>query len=223
MPDDTILDDRSRLANEYPEGCMRFSTKLSRSWLTMLLSLGCFGCELDPSGFDESMRRQLTDGQASMKEAELPVQRAWSLAQIAEAQLYFRDREAAEAHAKEALALLHRKVDSAGMSVCEEDAREFDPLVYHRAHIVLGRLALRRGDRASAKEHLLESAHICKASGVLSTFGPDQMLAKELLLIGERATVIQYFAKTEVFWTSGVERARGFERAIFWGFRPELR
>jgi hypothetical protein len=75
----------------------------------------------------------------------------------------------------------------------------------HIGHIVLGRLALRAGDVAGAKQHLLESGHT-PGSPQLQTFGPNMSLAKELLGRGERKAVVDYFVACAKFWRSGRER-----------------
>jgi len=69
----------------------------------------------------------------------------------------------------------------------------------HHAHIILGRIALRSGDLAEAGEHLIQAAR-SDGSPVLGSFGPNMMLAKELLEKGERDAVIEYFQKCASFW-----------------------
>ena len=69
----------------------------------------------------------------------------------------------------------------------------------HHAHIILGRIALRSGDLAEARAHLIQAAR-SEGSPVLGSFGPNMMLAKELLEKGERDAVIQYFQQCASFW-----------------------
>jgi len=69
----------------------------------------------------------------------------------------------------------------------------------HRAHVILGRAALRNGDVAEGKLQLLAAGQV-EGSPVLSTFGPSMLLAKELLDKGERETVLEYFAEVGAFW-----------------------
>ena len=69
----------------------------------------------------------------------------------------------------------------------------------HVAHTLLGRLALSRGDVATAKRQLLDSARV-KGSPVLDSFGPSMDLAKALLAQGERSTVLAYLVATGEFW-----------------------
>jgi tetratricopeptide (TPR) repeat protein len=69
----------------------------------------------------------------------------------------------------------------------------------HHAHIILGRLALRDGDLAEARKHLIQAGQ-SQGSPQLDSFGPNMMLAKELLEKGERDAVIQYFQQCASFW-----------------------
>jgi len=69
----------------------------------------------------------------------------------------------------------------------------------HHAHITLGRIALRGGDLAEARKHLIQASQ-SQGSPQLDSFGPNMMLAKELLEKGERDAVIQYFQKCASFW-----------------------
>lgn len=69
----------------------------------------------------------------------------------------------------------------------------------HHGNIVLGRVALRRGDVESAKLHLLKSGQV-ETSPVLGSFGPNMMLAKELLERNEREVVLEYFKLCGAFW-----------------------
>jgi len=69
----------------------------------------------------------------------------------------------------------------------------------HHGHLILGRIALRAGDVATAREHLLAAA---KTSGSpsLNSFGPNMTLAKEFLEKGERQGVLEYFKLCANFW-----------------------
>ena len=69
----------------------------------------------------------------------------------------------------------------------------------HHAHIILGRIALRRENLAEARQQLI-AAGKSPGSPVLGSFGPNMMLAKELLERGERDTVIHYFQECASFW-----------------------
>jgi len=66
-------------------------------------------------------------------------------------------------------------------------------------HMVLGRVALKRGDVETAKRELL-LAGATPGSPQLDSFGPNMSLAKDLLEKKQADTVIEYFALCGKFW-----------------------
>jgi hypothetical protein len=64
---------------------------------------------------------------------------------------------------------------------------------------VLGRIALQQGDATQAGEYLLRAA-ATPGSPQLNSFGPNMMLAQELLEKGQTAVVLQYFDLCAKFW-----------------------
>ena len=70
------------------------------------------------------------------------------------------------------------------------------------ANQVLGRIALANGDVAEASRRLLASAD-SRGSPQLNSFGPNVLLAKELLEKGETDVVIEYFNRCGTFWKEG--------------------
>lgn len=79
----------------------------------------------------------------------------------------------------------------------------------HRANLVLGRVSLLNGDLDGAKKHL-KAAGLTPGSPQLNSFGPNMMLAKELLEKGERNAVLDYLADIGKFW-SGARSAEFLE------------
>ena len=71
--------------------------------------------------------------------------------------------------------------------------------VIHNAHVALGRFALFMGDVDSSKMHLLEAGKT-PGSPQLDSFGPDRILATELLRQGQRDTVLKYLELCSSFW-----------------------
>lgn len=69
----------------------------------------------------------------------------------------------------------------------------------HVGNLVLGRIALAAGDVEKAKQFLLEAGKT-PGSPQLDSFGPNMLLAKELLAKGERDTVIAYLDLCANFW-----------------------
>jgi hypothetical protein len=69
----------------------------------------------------------------------------------------------------------------------------------YNAYDALGRGAFNRGDYDTAKRDLMLAAST-PGGAVLSSFGPDLKLAKELLDKGETETVIQFLTACKSFW-----------------------
>lgn len=73
--------------------------------------------------------------------------------------------------------------------------------VIHDSHQILGMVALQMGDIAQAKISLL-AAGGTPGSPQLDSFGPNIVLARELLKLGERQVVKEYLDLVAVFWAA---------------------
>jgi TonB family protein len=91
----------------------------------------------------------------------------------------------------------------------------------HDGHTVLGRLALRQGDVARAREQLLASAST-PGSPQLRSFGPTMWLAKELLDKGEKDAVLEYLTLCRSFWPTGVTNLSAWSQAVRDGRTPDF-
>ncbi len=67
-------------------------------------------------------------------------------------------------------------------------------------HTLMGRHALREGRREEAVEHLLKSVDVQRPSATMQSFGPNTILARELLLKGENEAVLAYLDRISEFW-----------------------
>jgi hypothetical protein len=67
-------------------------------------------------------------------------------------------------------------------------------------NMVLGQVALRRGDKDAAKSRLLAAGKTV-GSPQLNSFGPNMTLAKELIEAGDRTTPVAFFQLCRSFWT----------------------
>ena len=130
------------------------------------------------------------------------------LVDLARAALEEGDVNKAHAYAGESLE------ESAKLNLCKEEAT-------HYGNLVLGRLALKAGNVDIARRHLLESART-SGSPVQRSFGPNMMLAKELLDIGERSAVIEYLKLCTRFWQTPDHRAEQWIDAIERGLTPDF-
>ena len=88
-------------------------------------------------------------------------------------------------------------------------------------NIVLGRIALQRGDIAGAKEHLLAAGQT-PGSPQLDSFGPNMTLAKELLEKGERDTVLGYLQSCAKFWKMAGNNLQAWAATIKGGGIPDF-
>lgn len=88
-------------------------------------------------------------------------------------------------------------------------------------NVVLGRVALRRGEVDEAKKFLL-AAGKTPGSPNLDSFGPDMTLAKDLLEKGETKAVLEYFDLCAKFWKMEDGRLDKWRAEIKAGNVPEF-
>ena len=91
----------------------------------------------------------------------------------------------------------------------------------HEGNIILGRIALQRGDIVGAKQHLLAAGET-RGSPQLDSFGPNMALAKELLEKGERDVVLTYLQSCAKFWKMGGEQLQSWTATVKGGGIPEF-
>ena len=91
----------------------------------------------------------------------------------------------------------------------------------HDGYMVLGRVALRRGNVALAEQDLL-NAGSTKGSPQLNSFGPNVSLAKDLLEKGRTATVLQYFALCKAFWSQRFAKLDEWSETVRGGGTPNF-
>lgn len=72
----------------------------------------------------------------------------------------------------------------------------------HKGNIVLGRIAVVEGRLTDAVQFLRASVEI-EGPSLLTSFGPNMSLAKDLLERGETESVLSYFEACRVFWKLG--------------------
>ncbi len=88
-------------------------------------------------------------------------------------------------------------------------------------NIVFGRIALAEGRVKEAGEFLLKAGDT-PGSPQLKSFGPNMMLARELLERGERDVVIAYLGKCSRFWTMHGGKLEEWTRQVHSGEIPDF-
>jgi hypothetical protein len=155
-------------------------------------------------------RSSLEEFEAAMSRTRGDTQRYYALGDLAEAALVAGETAKARAYATELLTMAESLPHDWNYGNAIDDG-----------HRVLGRLALKDGDRAGARAHLL-AAGATPGSPQLNASGPELTLAKDLLAAGEREAVVQYLASCERFWADRAPLLRQWAAAIRAGQTPEL-
>ena len=93
--------------------------------------------------------------------------------------------------------------------------------VVHKGNLILGRAALRVGNIKAAKDYLLRAGKT-PGSPQLDSFGPNMILAKELLEAGEVQTVIEYYVLCGKFWKIGSEHLKHWTAVTLQGRVPNF-
>jgi hypothetical protein len=91
----------------------------------------------------------------------------------------------------------------------------------HEGNIVLGRLAYQNGDVPGAIGYLL-AAGKTPGSATLASLGPNMGLARDLLLGGQSAAVIQYLEECKAFWITGAQKLAEWLALTHAGLSPEF-
>ena len=148
---------------------------------------------------------------AELKRIVELITRISKLSNLAKAAFEAREVEVARNYATELL--------NAAVS---EDLPEFfrnDGDAVHQGNRILGTIALQSGDINQARQRLVASACV-SGSAVLSSFGPNMSLAKELLERGERDVVLEFFGLCAKFWEHGSSNLAEWSRQVRAGEIP---
>ena len=157
----------------------------------------------------------LASHEPQLQQADKPNQRLHLLLNLTPAAMYAGDEGKAAAYANELMALGVKLKTFPG----------FGPGLYgnatHVGNLVLGRLALLGGDVARAKEHLLAAGRV-PGSSTLMSFGPNMLLASELIEKGERDAAVEYLDLCAKFWQREGGKIEGWKAVIKDGGMPNF-
>ena len=155
-------------------------------------------------------KRQRVDAQRHLAAAHSEYERWLALTQLSLAEVDSVPASIVRSHANEVLATAPKfsKDWNYGNAI-------------HKGNLALGRLALREGKIDQAGQFLLMAGRT-PGSPQLNSFGPNMLLAKELLEKGEREKVLVYFELCAKFWQSGSVQLKLWSTQVKLGSDPDF-
>ena len=91
----------------------------------------------------------------------------------------------------------------------------------HHANLFLGRIALKNKNTEEAKQFLIKAGQT-PGSPQLDSFGPNMVLAQELLVLGEFPIVLEYLNLVATFWKSPFKPLEAWKEKISTREIPEF-
>ena len=91
----------------------------------------------------------------------------------------------------------------------------------HKGNLALGLVALKQGHVEKAKEKLLAAGRT-PGSPQLNSFGPNMVLAKRLIELGERDVVLTYFDLCRQFWKMDFGKLTEWKESVRNGGTPDF-
>ena len=176
---------------------------------TLVFTANVSGQQLPPTG-QISPAQALAKYEQALQAATDPTRRFYLTTKTAPTALAAGETEKAKTYARDLLE------QAAGMRTNWNYGNAI-----HVANLVLGRIALASGNVTEAKRLLLDAGK-SPGSPQLNSFGPNMLLAKELLAKGEREAVIEYFDLCAIFWKPQDGRLSAWKALVIKGDTPDF-
>jgi len=93
---------------------------------------------------------------------------------------------------------------------------------YFHGNLILGRVALKRDNNTSQAENYLLTAGKTPGSPQLNSFGPNMSLAKDLLIAGQRDSVVDFLDECGRFWKADGGKLSAWKNTIRSGGIPNF-
>ena len=167
-------------------------------------------CENKPRTHEWDWEERFAEAIKDLSRARTEEERFCYLGQAEKEALNVGKNEAALGFAKEQAKLMPKYKDNWNYGNAVQDV-----------NIVFGRIALAEGRVKEAGEFLLKAGDT-PGSPQLKSFGPNMMLARELLERGERDVVVAYFEKCSRFWTMRGGKLKEWTRQVHSGEIPDF-
>ena len=155
-------------------------------------------------------RKQFEEAQRNLAQTRDPYDRWTKLTQIVVIEAGSAPADEVRSHANEVLetATKYRNDWNYGNAI-------------HKGNLALGRLALRE-DKVEVAEDFLLRAGRTPGSPQLDSFGPNMVLARELLEKGRSEKVLEYFALCGKFWQDDHGRLKAWSAQVKEGNEPDF-
>jgi hypothetical protein len=176
--------------------------------ITTLLLCGLLvGCgKVDP----QAPKQRLQLAMNKLAAADTPEKRFYALGAAAKESFAAGRIEDAEKYAQELTALLPSFRANREYGGAMSDA-----------NLVLGRIAVRKGNLEDAKRYLIAAGQ-SPATPQLENYGPNMSLARDLLAKGERQVVLDYFELCREFWVNGAGQLDRWSQQVKDGKTPDF-
>ncbi len=174
---------------------------------TLLLCSLLFGCGLE---IPVTAQQRLDRAAEKLTEATTDRDRFYALNDAAKQSFVLGKIEDARKYARELLTLLPKFPGDWNYGNAVQDA-----------NLVLGRIAVHEGRIDDAKQHLIQAGK-SPGSPQMDSFGPNMSLAKDLLEIGERDVVLEYFELCSKFWDLDYGKLDQWSRDVHAGAIPNF-
>ena len=170
--------------------------------------------EHDPAIQATMLKRSHDELEIALKNTSDGIARCWLLPSVAQAAFEAGEKRRAESIARDMV-----KKSLPPVAHPWEDCNRGNSI--HIGHMILGRVALTRGDRKRARAELLLSGQT-PGSPNLNSFGPNMSLANDLLQAGERECVLAYFEECRKFWNRHFSKLDNWSADVKAGRMPEF-
>ncbi len=171
-----------------------FLLRVGRVLPRLLGTLAIAACLLSIATADEKVtwkdyaQQRLQQAQSNLADAESDYERWVALGDMSLWSVDAGAIEEARSYAAELLELSNK---------CKNDWNYGNAI--HKANLTLGRIELRNKNIEEAKSYLLKAGKT-PGSPQLDSFGPNMLLAMQLLRAGELEVVLEYFELCREFW-----------------------
>ena len=193
---------------------MRSKQSLRMAFFSALILFAAATCASAQGKVTEDPAKFLANHEPELEQAD-PARKFYLISNLAPAALAANQVDKARTYAEQLMTM--------GQSM--QNTPGFGPTFLsdgtHIGNMVLGQIAFLNGDISRAKEYLLKAGEV-SGSPVLGSFGPDMLLAKELIGKGERDTVLKYLDLCATFWRNDRGRLADWKQVVKQGGEPNF-